>query len=215
VHSLVLVTFLAAAHIELEARPAAVFPYLARLGTVDLDVYPNGVRADTIWIDAFSRNGSDTITIVNPVARMYADVPVESIAALLRRFGTIGSIEQSAIPQELKISTGTVGEIPATRYRFQYGPAAWIDLWTTTSVPENPQFQRIVAEFVTAISPGTGSQLRNIRGMPILVEMNFRRFKKVTLLRVRAMSADVSSEKDALTIGPLYVRSRVSDSLFK
>src|SRR5207244_9612203 len=42
-------------HLTLEAHPAAPFPFLSRFGTVTLDVYPAGVRADSFWLNGFSR----------------------------------------------------------------------------------------------------------------------------------------------------------------
>src|SRR5216684_1765668 len=61
-------------HLQLEANPAP-FPFLDRFGTVTLHVYPHGVRANTFWLNGFSRNGSETVTVMNPVARMYTKVP--------------------------------------------------------------------------------------------------------------------------------------------
>src|SRR5262249_48854875 len=54
-------------HIELQANPGAPFPFLSRFGTVTLHVYNGGVRADTMWLNGFSRNGSNTVTVENPL----------------------------------------------------------------------------------------------------------------------------------------------------
>ena len=43
---------------ELEATPAAAFPYLGRFGAVDLHVYATGVRADLLWLKGLSTNGA-------------------------------------------------------------------------------------------------------------------------------------------------------------
>lgn len=202
-------------HLQLEARPGAVFPYLAKFGRIQLDVYPSGVRADTIWLNGFSRNGADTITVENPLARMYTDVPVAQMSSLLQKLGTIGSIERDAAPAKVVASKGKVGGIAATRYRMIYGPTAWIDLWTTNAIPENPQFRRIVNDLVSAISPETGKLARSIPGTPIFVELNFRRFKKIPLVRLKKLSYGTADEKDALTVGSFYVRAPLLDSLWK
>ena len=49
-------------HLTLEAHPAAPFPFLSRFGKVTLDVYPGGVRAETFWLNGFSRNGSPAVS---------------------------------------------------------------------------------------------------------------------------------------------------------
>ncbi len=64
-------------HLELQSSPALVAPLLSRFGTIDLHVYSGGVRAESMWLDSFSRNGSPTVTLLNPVARMYAEAGVE------------------------------------------------------------------------------------------------------------------------------------------
>lgn len=201
--------------LQLEAQPAAVFPYLAKFGRIEIDVYPSGVRADTIWLNGFSRNGADTITIENPLARMYTEVPLSQISSLLRKLGTIGSIEQEAAPVKVVATRGKVGGIAATRYRLMYGPTAWIDLWTTNTIPENPQLRRIVNDLVSGISPGTGKLAQTIPGTPIFVELNFRRFKKIALVRFKNFSYEAADEKDALTVGSFYIRAPLLDSLWK
>lgn len=202
-------------HLELEAQPAAVFPYLAKFGRIDLDVYPSGVRAETIWLNGFSRNGVETITVENPLGRMYTDVPISEISSLLRKLGTIGSIEQAALPARVVASKGKVGNINATRYRLEYGPTAWIDFWTTSAVPENPQFRRIVNELVSAISPSTGKVASSIPGTPIFVELNFRRFKKVVLVRTKNLTHDNKGEEDALKVGSFYFRAPLLDAIWR
>src|SRR5437016_10086756 len=72
-------------HIELEANPAAAFPFLSKFGAVTLHIYPAGIRAETIWLNGFSRNGTSTVTVENPLGRMYIDMPVNEITSLLRK----------------------------------------------------------------------------------------------------------------------------------
>lgn len=202
-------------HLQLEAQPAAVFPYLAKFGRIRLDVYPSGVRAETIWLNGFSRNGAHTITVENPFARMYTDVPVSQMSSLLQKLGTIGSVEQESAPAKIVSSKGKVGGIAATRHRLMYGPTAWIDVWTTKAIPENPQFRQIVNDLVSAISPETGKLSRSIRGTPIYVELNFRRFKKIPLVRLKKLSYEAEDEKADLAVGSFYVKAPLLDSLWK
>jgi len=204
-------------HLELEANPAAAFPYLSKFGTtIELHVYPSGVRAEALWLNSFSKNGAAAVTVANPLGRMYVDMPVAEIAPLLRKFaGTAGSIEQNAIPLRGPTLKGKAHGIAATRYRLIYGPEAWIDLWTTTAIPENPQMRLITEQLVSGISPGTATLARSLPGTPVYVEINFRRFKKVPLLKVKQLTFDVSAEeeKDALELGRVYVRAPLIDKL--
>lgn len=202
-------------HLELEASPAAVFPYLGKFGTVELHVYQGGVRAETFWLDGFSRNGDAAVTVMNPLARMYVDVPVEDIApTLLKIAGAAGALERSLAPVIERPVRGTVGPIAATRYRLTYGPSGWIDIWTTTAIAENAQLRTLVDEFVRGISPGTARVSRSIRGTPIYVELNFRRFRKVPLLRLKKLTLAADDEKDALTLGSFYIRHKLLELLF-
>jgi hypothetical protein len=207
---------LSAYHLELEARPAAVFPYLTKFGTVDIDVYPSGVRAETIWLNGFSRNGAQTITVENPLGRMYTEVPIKEIAALLNKLGSAaGSVESGAVPATIKKLKGKVSGIAATRHRLEYGPTAYVDYWTTDAVPENPQLRRIVSELLTAISPGTAQAASSIRGTPVYVEVNFRRFKKVVLLRTKKLDMSNGDEQAALKVGSFYFKAPLLDALWK
>lgn len=205
----------AAYHLELEARPAAVFPYFAKFGTVDLHVYDGGVRADTFWLDGFSRNRSQDITVMNPLGRMYTNVPVAEIASLVGRLGSIGDVERAAVAVLGPKLKGTVGGVPATRHRLVYGPAAYIDVWTTSVVPENAQLRAIVNQLVGAISPGTLAVSKSITGTPIYVELNFRRFQKVALLRMKKLSRAADDEAEALKVGSFYMKAPLLDALWK
>jgi hypothetical protein len=203
-------------HLELEANPAASFPYLGKFGAVDLHVYPGGVYADGPWLNGFSRNGAPSVTVVNPLGRMYVDMPVAEIAPTLRKLsGSEGSTERGAVPVMGPAMKGKVRELAATRYRLMYGPEAWIDIWTTTAVPVNPQLQALVHEFVRGVSPGSLALAKKIPGTPIYVELNFRRFKKVPILTLKKLSFDSEGEEDALTLGRLYMKAPMLDAIWK
>lgn len=203
-------------HLELEANPAAAFPYLGRFGAVEVHVYASGVRAEALWLDAFSKNGAPSVTVVNPIGRMYVDVPVAEIAPILQKIaGAAGDLERGLAPVLGGTARGKVAGMEATRHRLVYGPAGWIDYWTTDAIPENAQMRRISEQLVGGISPGTAAVAKKIRGTPVHVELNFRRFRKVPLLKVKKLTFDVDpeEEKDALELGALYMRAPLLEKL--
>lgn len=198
-------------HLELEASPAAVFPYLGKFGDVELHVYAGGVRVEALWLNGFSRNGAADVTVMNPLGRMYVDVPIREIAPKLSRLA--GDVERAAEPTLGPAMKGKVGGLDATRHRLIYG-AAWIDVWTTSAIPENAQLRRIVHGFLEGISPGTARVASKLGGTPIYVELNFRRFKNVPLLKLKKLVFSADDEEDALEVGPMYVRASVLEKLF-
>jgi len=200
-------------HLTLEADPAAPFPFLSRFGRATLHVYPAGVRAETLWLNGFSRSGSPNITVENPFGRMYTEVPVANVGSIVAKLA--GSDLQNATPTLATPASGRVGELPATRYRLIYGPDAYIDVWSTHAIPENRQLRAIVIQFVGGISPGTAMVAKTIPGTPVYVEMNFRRFKKLPLLRLRSLTHDDRGEADALKVGSVMVHASLLDSLWK
>jgi hypothetical protein len=203
-------------HLELEANPAAPFPFLGKFGTVRIHVYGGGVRAETLWLNGFSRNSARSVTVENPFGRMYTDMPLAEISNMVRKLGGESLGPLSSPPQRVTAPVaGKVRGLDAARYRLVYGPEAWIDIWTTRAVPENPQFRAIVNEFVAGVSPGAALAARNIPGMPIYVELNFRRFKKVPLVRLKSLSANNAGESDALRVGTLYFRAPLLESIWK
>jgi hypothetical protein len=202
-------------HLELEATPQAAFPYLGRFGTVDLHVYDGGVSAKALWLSGFSRNGDRSVTIANPLGRMYVEIPIGDIAPSLSRLaGRDSSVERQARPTMGPALRGTVKGVAATRHRLLYGPSAWIDVWTTDVIPPNTQLRELVAEAVSGISPGTGAVARRLPGTPIYVELNFRRFKKVPLVKLKKLTFAAEDEASALELGSFYVRAGVLEKIF-
>lgn len=200
-------------HLELVANPAAPFPFLSKFGTVTLHVFPAGVRAETFWLNGFTRNGTSAITVMNPLGRMYTDVPVTQISAILHELSSSG-VEKVA-PDSITTINGTVKGIAARRYRLSYGPQAWIDVWTTDTIPENPQLRAVVTEFVRGVSPATAKAMSSLSGMPLYVELNFRRYKKVPLLRLKNFAWNSEGEEDALSTGMLYFKAPLLDAIWK
>jgi hypothetical protein len=198
-------------HLELQATPGAAFPFLSKWGTVDLHVYPSGVRANALWLNAFARNGGRAVTIQNPLGRMYVEVPIAEIGSTVARLAAGDALD--AEPELDPAVRGAVRGIAAERYRLRYGPEAWIDIWTTRTLGEQPQYRAVVQQLVQGISPSTSRVLDRIPGVPLYVELNFRRFQKVPLVSVKKLTLAASNEEDALTRGRLYVRASLLESL--
>ena len=200
-------------HLELEANPAAPFPFLGKFGTVTLHVFPAGLRVETFWLDGFTRNGARSVTVENPLGRVYTDVPLAEISATLRKLSTSGV--ENAAPGAITQLVVNVKGIPARRYRLVYGPEAWIDVWMTDRIPENPQLRAVVTEFVGGISPATAVSISSLRGTPLYVELNFRRYKKLPLVRMKSITWSAAGEDDALKVGTLYFKAPLLDSIWK
>ena len=201
-------------HLELEATPEAAFPWLGRFGKVDLHVYPEGVRAEALWLYGFSRNGTSVVTVANPLGRMYVDVPINEVSSMLSRLaGEKSGTERKARPKPGPTMKGSVKGIAATRHRLMFGTKAWIDVWTTTAIPQNAHMKVLVNNVVRGIAPGTAEVADALPGTPIYVELNFRRFKKVPLVRLKKLSWNADGQQDDLTLGKLYVRAGVLEKL--
>lgn len=204
-------------HLELEATPEAAFPYLGRFGKVDLHVYAGGVRGEALWLHGFSTNGASAVTVANPLARMYVDVQTSEIPSILANLaGDKAGKERKAKPPRLgPAMKGKVRGIDATRYRLIYGTKGYVDIWTTDVIPPNAQFRALVNKVVSGIAPGTAATVSKLPGTPVYVELNFRSYQKVAILRLKKLSFTADDEKDALTLGPVYVRASILEKLFQ
>lgn len=204
-------------HLVLEANPTTPFPFLGRFGTVTLHVYPRGVRGETIWLNGFSRNGAEHITVENPLGRMYTEVPVANVGSIVRKLATAlpKSLDFPSPPAVSKPVAGQVKGIAAKRYRIIYGADAWIDLWTTDSLGDAPQLRAIVQQLIAGISPLTAQSTATIPGVPIYVELNFSHFKKLPIVKVKTLTFDGEGEEKALKVGPVFMHAPLLDSLWK
>jgi hypothetical protein len=200
-------------HLQLEANPAAPFPLLNKFGVVTLHVYPTGVRADSMWLNGFSRDGVN-VTVENPLARMYTEVPAAQFAATLERMAH-AEVNEGAAPPLAPPVAGKVGGMSAERHRLIYGPDAWIDVWTSRSVPENAQLKMLVDGFVRGVAPLTANVLRSIPGTPIYVEINFAHYKKMPIVWVKSFVANSAGEAEALHVGRFYFKVPLIDALLK
>jgi hypothetical protein len=201
-------------HLKLQAYPAAAFPFLSKLGSVDVDLYPQGVSFDGVWIDAFAKTGADVVTVKNPLARVYRDVPFTELAPMLAQVSP-GGDERIAVGILSSTMAGTVKGLAATRYRIQYGPQAWADVWMTSAIPVNAQFRAIAIQFIRGVAPATATIIEKVPGTPVYVELNFRRFTKVVVLKVVSADSDLSNAEGSLGVGSFYFRSPSLDALWK
>lgn len=193
-------------HLTLEANPAAPFPFLGKFGNVTVQVYPKGVRAESLWLRGFSRNGTPFVTVEDPLNRTYSDIALTEIVSTLHNIsGPLPSVV-SAGPESIQVTSGNVHGIAAKRYRMMYG-TAFVDVWTTTALGDAPQYRALVDQFITGISPATAASMRQIPGVPIYVELNFRRFQKVVVLRVKKLSYDTKGEEDDLKVSSFMFRA--------
>jgi hypothetical protein len=196
----------------------APFPFLKRFGTVEVSVFPKGVRAESAVVDAISRTGTSVVTLTHPVARLYAEVPVHDVRGILVRMGG-GKSELypglQEFPIEPKAVTGKVRGVDATRYRVVLGKNAWIDIWTTTTIPRNRQFDLLANQLVSAFSKSAAKTMSRIPGVPVFVEVNTSRFKKLVLLRMTQLQRSAQGESEALTVGSFYARAPLVQRLFE
>jgi hypothetical protein len=202
-------------HLELQSTPSSMAPILAKFGTVEVHVYPGGVRVESLAMDSFSRNGSSTITLLNPVARMYADVPVDRFPGMFIQMGVRRSPDAADVPTLAAPIAGKVNGVAARRYRLLYSKTEWIDVWTTMIVPENPQLRKIIDEFVRTFGPGSAPVLRRIPGNPVYVEVNTADHPHFPLVQLKSLRFDANGERDALRVGSFYFKAPLIDAIFK
>ena len=202
-------------HLELQSAPAAVVPLLGKFGTMEIHVYDGGVRVESIWMNSFSRNGSSTVTLINPIARMYTEVPIDEFPTMIARVTGIRRSTEDEAPKLLPPASGKVNGLDARRYRLSYSATDWMDIWTTSGVPENPQLRRIVGAFVTHFAPATAGPLARIPGNPIYVELNTVEHPKFPLLQFVSLKFDNAGETNALRVGKYYFKAPMLDAIWK
>lgn len=202
--------------LDLEVSPMAAFPFLKRFGKVDVSVFPGGVYADSSVVDAISRTGSPNVTVANPIARLYSEVPVRDVRQILVKMG--GGKDEvfpglPEFPLHKDVVIGKVRGIEAKRYRIMLGPKSWIDVWTTTVVPRNRQMELITAQMVSAMSRSAAKVMQKIPGTPIYVELNTSKHPKVVLMRMTSLQRSAQGEAEALSLGSFYARASLIEKL--
>ena len=202
-------------HLSLQSSPASVVPLLSRFGTIEIHVYTGGVRAESMLVDSFSRNGSPTITLLNPVARMYTEVAVDEFPNVIAEIIGFTSRPDTDVPRLLPPMNGKVNGMAARRYRLQYDSDEWMDVWTTSTMPMNPQLRRVTEAFVRRFAPGTAAPLARIPGNPVYVELNTPEHPKFPLLQLESIEFTDSGESDALRVGKWYFKAPLIDAIFE
>lgn len=202
--------------LHLEARPSAPFPFLDKLGRVQIAVYPEGVRADSRWLGGFVRAGDDTVRIENPALRLYTD---SSLDTLRRFFVSLSPEKESMALGELEVRktgrTGTIKKLPASCYRIILGETAWIDVWTTQAVRSSRPYQILQSQLLAAVSPDLEKAARRIPGTPLHVVLNTRRFPDTVLLTTREVYFSSAGNEDALQTGRFFLKAPSLDRLVK
>ena len=171
-------------HLELDANLGGVFPTFGRFGNIRIHVYPAGVRADSSLLNAFSRNGARTVTVLKPMVRMYTEVALMEMTAMI----AARTDEFEEVPRIVGPLAGRVGSLAAMRYRLQYNKTEWIDVWTNSDIPTNVQFRAVIDAAIRGLSARSADLVRKIPGTPVYIELNFRGYDKVALLRFRRVT---------------------------
>lgn len=198
--------------LDLELDPTATFPFLARFGKIEISLYPGGVSASAPLLRGFSTSGSDSVTIMSPISRLYADLPIDRIRPLLLGLAGADEAEIAATRKAYAVSApvrGKVKGLEALRYRIRLGKKASVDIWTTKAIPHNEQYSRIALECVAALSKPAARTAMAIDGMPVYIELNTKDHQKVALLRVKSFTPSSAGEREALRTGSLYVKAPV------
>jgi hypothetical protein len=203
--------------LDLELDPGAPFPFLSRFGKIEISVHPDGVSGKALVLRGFSRNGSSSLTVMNPLARLYVDLPLDTIR---RRILSLSGSKDEVMPKlrEFPVSgplPGKVRGLDARRYRVHLGPESHLDVWTLASVPPNPQYLRLAQLFAGTISRNAAGMSSKFEGMPVYVEMNTTKHKKLQLLRVKQFTLGDDSGAEALKVGRVYAKAPGSDWLLE
>ena len=201
--------------LELEANPAAPFPFLSKFGAVEITLYPGGVAAKAPLLRAFSRAGDGHVTVMSPLSRLYAEVALPKIRSMML---TLARAEGEVMPGmgEFPVSApvkGKVGGIDALRYRIQLGPESSMDVWTTTAIPKNEQYQRLALHFAGTVSRPAAAMMSRFSGMPVYVELNTIHHKKVAILKIKGFKPSNEGEGDDLAVGRLYLKAPGADAI--
>ena len=173
---------------------------MGRFGTITGDLYSGGFRIKTLWLRGFSRNGSRSVTVENPVTRTYTKMRMTEVRKLIRSLG--GHPTSKAAPRRIDVSSGTVARIAAQRYRLVYDNDEFIDVWTTSTLGPTPEFRAFLDEFVIALYPQAAASFRAIPGTPIFVEVTMGRYRKLVIVRPLGLTFSRAGEDKALRVSP-------------
>ncbi len=202
--------------LHLEARPTAVFPFLEKLGNIQIAVYPQGVRADSLWLDGYLKAGSKSVRIENPSLRIYSDA---NLASLRQLFRSLAPEKETAELGELPVTDtgrrGTIKDLPVKCYRITLGKKAWIDVWTTAALKESQPYRDLRTEVLSAISPDLARAGARIPGTPLHVALKTDDRPETTLLATKRFYKSSAGHEDALQTGRFFLKAPSIDRLMK
>lgn len=202
--------------LELEARPSAVFPFLDKLGRIQILVYPEGVRADSLWLDGYLKAGSDQVRIENPALRLYTD---SSYGALRTMFRSLAPEEKTAKFGDLPVrDTGRRGKIknlPVQCHRIVLGKEAWIDVWTTEALKKSQPYHDLEMQILTTISPDLARAAAKIPGTRLHVVLNTKNHPETTLLATKEYLKSSAGHQEALQTGRFFLRAPSIDRIMR
>lgn len=195
--------------LHLEARPTAAFPFLDKLGRVEVQVYPQGVRADSLWLDGYMRTGSDSVRLENPSVRLYSD---SSFASLSKIFASLKPRDKQA-PKLRKLQVvdtgrkGTIKKLPVRCYTIKIGKRIAVDVWSTTALARNTAWEKLQNEVLKAVSPELAQAAKRIPGTTMHVVLREKGEADATLLTTREVFLSSAGHEEALSTGRLFLRA--------
>ncbi|MBW3565227.1 MAG: hypothetical protein KY459_10920 [Acidobacteria bacterium] len=203
--------------LELDIRPIGDSQILDKLGKARLTVFPQGVHFDSAWLDGYSKRGSKNVILIKPIARLYALMPLDGFRHVVR-----GMANESGelIPNLQKLTVerpvaGRINRLPAERHRIRLSEKAWIDVWISTTIPENSQLRVLQREILGAISNQAAPLADQIRGVPLFIQMNSPDHPNETILAVRALRRSSAGSGKMLQVGPFYLRASAAERLWR
>ena len=202
--------------LELTIRPVGDSPLIDRLGSVNLTVFPQGIHLDSTWLDGYSKRGTSTVVLKKPIARIYALMPLEGFRSVVRRMAGSDSelmpgLGNLTVDQKAR---GKVSGMPATRHRIMLGEGAWVDVWTSDTIPHNSQLQRLTVEILSAVSEDAGRLSGQISGVPVFIQINTADHPKETILAIRSLRRSSAGAAEMLDVGSFYLRVSAAERLW-
>jgi hypothetical protein len=194
---------------ELVYRIESPYRGVAAAGKIELTVFPEGIRGDSLLFAGYARSGDDDLIIMNRVARIYSSLAIESVTRFLgRRLQPgeqvpAGNYSLSASGEERMIAG-----LPSLHYRVHLGPESHLDIWITEALEESEVFRRLTDQVIGALAAPIAPMLSALPGMPVEVVLQTRRFPHLELLSLQRVSYDSSRSGKLLKVGRFYLPGR-------
>lgn len=203
--------------LELDIRPIGDSRILHKLGRARLTVFPQGVHFDSAWLDGYSKRGSKNVILIKPIARLYALMPLDGFRNVVRGMAN----ESGELMPNLGDLTverpvaGRINRLPAERHRIRLSEKAYIDVWISTTIPENSQLRILLREILGAISDRAAPLADQIRGVPLFVQMNSPNHPNETILAIRDLRRSSAGSGKILEVGSFYLRASAAERLWR